>query len=182
MYNRAIATSNTNIILNAVVVLFVMDMDEYIFSALEATNARWTKHTEEDTEDTKDQKGIDGTREEKGDAIDEMKNEIAIQKEQIEFQQEQNAARDQKIASLEDELRKMEMMLQKMIELGSSEIAYESENNDNLTDSSTAQAHSEQDSIVEDKNADEIEQNPREPLAADATTSTPDTNIASEDG
>ena len=112
IYNKAIATTNTAIIVNAVVVLFVMDMDEYIFAAIEATNSNWTKHAEKGDDS-------DGIRDEKGSVIDEMKDEIAMQKEQIEFQQQQNAVQDQKIASLEGELRKMEIMLQKMVELNS---------------------------------------------------------------
>ena len=47
----AIATSNTEIILNAVVVLFVMEMDEYIFAALAKINKKWTAHAA-DSEDS----------------------------------------------------------------------------------------------------------------------------------
>eukprot|EP00984_Skeletonema_dohrnii_P008777 scaffold3271_cov82-Skeletonema_dohrnii-CCMP3373.AAC.3 len=47
VYNSAIATSNTDIIVNSVIVLFVMEMDEWIFSTLEAINEKWTKHAAE---------------------------------------------------------------------------------------------------------------------------------------
>ena len=63
VYNDAIATSNTNIILNSVVVLFVMDMDEKIFAAIEAINEKWTKDEDEEAEkkdeeaETKDGEG-----------------------------------------------------------------------------------------------------------------------------
>ena len=57
MYNKAIASSNTDIILNAVVVLFVTNLDEWIFAALEAWDENWTAHV--------------------------LKKEVALQKKQI---------------------------------------------------------------------------------------------------
>ncbi len=47
MYNSVIATSNTAIIVNSVVVLFVMEIDEAIFAALEAISDKLTEHTAE---------------------------------------------------------------------------------------------------------------------------------------
>ncbi|KAL7456162.1 hypothetical protein ACHAWC_007672 [Mediolabrus comicus] len=41
VYNSAIARSNTDIIVNAVIILFVMDIDEYIYSAISAGSSFW---------------------------------------------------------------------------------------------------------------------------------------------
>ena len=62
--------------MNSVIVLFVMEMDEWIFSALEASNKKWTEHAA-DSESSSDSAA------EKGAEIDEMQEEIAVQKEQI---------------------------------------------------------------------------------------------------
>eukprot|EP00985_Skeletonema_marinoi_P013681 scaffold6835_cov74-Skeletonema_marinoi.AAC.1 len=70
VYNSAIATSNTAIIANSVIVLFIMEIDEYIFSAVDAINDKWTEHAA----DTK---------------VSDMEKEIARQRAQIESQQEE---------------------------------------------------------------------------------------------
>ncbi|KAK1744100.1 leucine-rich repeat domain-containing protein [Skeletonema marinoi] len=70
VYNKAIATSNTAIIANSVIVLFIMEIDEYIFSAVDAINDKWTEHAA----DTK---------------VSDMEKEIARQRAQIESQQEE---------------------------------------------------------------------------------------------
>eukprot|EP00984_Skeletonema_dohrnii_P014363 scaffold6018_cov94-Skeletonema_dohrnii-CCMP3373.AAC.3 len=70
VYNSAIATSNTAIIANSVIVLFIMEIDEYIFSAVDAINDKWTEHAA----DTK---------------VSDMEKEIARQRAQIETQQEE---------------------------------------------------------------------------------------------
>eukprot|EP00984_Skeletonema_dohrnii_P023742 scaffold12825_cov68-Skeletonema_dohrnii-CCMP3373.AAC.3 len=82
VYNKAIATSNTEIIVNSVIILFVMELDEWIFSALEASNKKWTEHAA-------DSESCSDTEAEKGDEIEEMKDEIASQKAQIASQQEE---------------------------------------------------------------------------------------------
>jgi hypothetical protein len=69
IYNKAIATSNTEIIVNAVIILFVMEMDERIFSALTAWNERWTAHAADRT-------------------IDEMKEELRKLHEIVQNMQE----------------------------------------------------------------------------------------------
>jgi uncharacterized coiled-coil protein SlyX len=103
VYNTAIATSNTELIMNSVFVLFIMELDEWIFSDLEAINEKWTKHaaggsTRLDTEAAA-----------KGSMIDEMKEEIALQKVQITTQQEQ-------IASLQEDLRALREIVEKFQE------------------------------------------------------------------
>ena len=41
VYNKAIGTSNTELVINAVVILFIMDLDEYFYSVLEANGSKW---------------------------------------------------------------------------------------------------------------------------------------------
>lgn len=53
VYNKAIAISNTDIIFKAVAVLFVTEMDEWIFSTLEAINEDWTSHVALSEDETK---------------------------------------------------------------------------------------------------------------------------------
>ena len=79
----AIVTSNTEIIVNSVIVLFVMDLDEWIFAALKACNEKWTEHASESEDSSSD------TKVEKGGAIDEMKDKIALQDAQIADQQKE---------------------------------------------------------------------------------------------
>eukprot|EP00984_Skeletonema_dohrnii_P010978 scaffold4339_cov100-Skeletonema_dohrnii-CCMP3373.AAC.3 len=81
IYNKAIATSNTEIIVNSVVVLFVMDLDEWIFAALEACKEKWTAHAADSKDSSSDT--------EKGGVIDEMKDKIALQDSQIADQQKE---------------------------------------------------------------------------------------------
>lgn len=44
IYNKAIATSNTEIISNAVIILFITDIDEQFFSVIEAIDGRLTRY------------------------------------------------------------------------------------------------------------------------------------------
>ena len=96
MYNSAIATSNTDIIVNAVVVLFVMDVDEYIFAALAAANEEWTKHTERDDARRTERRGTSTERggneearmrDDNETVIAEMKDEITLLKQQLSSQE-----------------------------------------------------------------------------------------------
>eukprot|EP00984_Skeletonema_dohrnii_P033039 scaffold28411_cov83-Skeletonema_dohrnii-CCMP3373.AAC.1 len=100
VYNKAIAISNTDIIVNAVVVLFVMDLDEWIFSTLEAINEDWTSHVAL--------------------SDDEMKEQIASQQDKlrnlceiVEKIQESQTQMEQ-IASQQEELKKMCEIVEKM--------------------------------------------------------------------
>jgi len=43
IYNAAIATSNTEIIFNSVIILFICDIDELIYEILEVINAEWVE-------------------------------------------------------------------------------------------------------------------------------------------
>eukprot|EP00985_Skeletonema_marinoi_P007392 scaffold3237_cov148-Skeletonema_marinoi.AAC.1 len=106
VYNKAIATSNTEIIVNSVIVLFIMDLDEWIFSALEAINDDWTSHVAK--------------------SEDEMKVQIASQQEElknlreiVERIQDSLTQMDQ-IASEKEELRKLHEIVDKMLESNAS--------------------------------------------------------------
>lgn len=41
IYNISIATTNTELIYNAVIILFIMEMDERVFETIDAVNQRW---------------------------------------------------------------------------------------------------------------------------------------------
>ena len=61
VYNMAIATTNTELIANAVIILFITDIDEMTYALLTTINPRWA-----DSEEI----------EEGGDASQEMKEEL----------------------------------------------------------------------------------------------------------
>eukprot|EP00984_Skeletonema_dohrnii_P014278 scaffold5981_cov146-Skeletonema_dohrnii-CCMP3373.AAC.7 len=103
VYNKAIATSNTEIIVNSVIVLFVMDLDEWIFAALEACKGKWTAHTS-DSEAASDAESKNGS------VIDEMKREIALQKAQLESQQVELTSQQDEIGILRS--KQEDLMLQ----------------------------------------------------------------------
>jgi len=100
VYNKAIATSDTDIIVNSVIVLFIMEIDEYIFSAVDAMNEKWTEHAA----DTK---------------VSEMEKEVARQRAQIASQQE-------KIDNQQKDLKRLREAVEKIQESQAS--AYEALN------------------------------------------------------
>jgi hypothetical protein len=97
VYNKAIATSNTELIANSVIVLFVMELDEWIFKDLEAINKKWTAHAE------------DGT-------IDEMKKQIANQQEELSKLRESQVKGGQIASRQEEELRRLRELVEKILE------------------------------------------------------------------
>ena len=89
MYNSVIATSNTAIIVNSVVVLFVMEIDEAIFAALNAINDKWTEHTAETEEVSKMKEELERQRAQIAshqEAIDDQRKDIERQRAQIALQ------------------------------------------------------------------------------------------------
>eukprot|EP00985_Skeletonema_marinoi_P021635 scaffold13377_cov117-Skeletonema_marinoi.AAC.6 len=106
VYNKAIATSNTDIIVNSVIVLFVMDVDEWIFSTLEAINDNWTSHSSASDDEMKDK-------------IASQQEELRNLREIVDRMQESQAQMDQ-IASQQEELRKLCEIVEKMQELHAS--------------------------------------------------------------
>jgi septal ring factor EnvC (AmiA/AmiB activator) len=89
VYNKAIATSDTDIIVNSVIVLFIMEIDEYIFSAVDAMNEKWTEHAA----DTK---------------ISEMEKEVARQRAQIASQQEKIDNQQKDLKRLREAVEKIQ--------------------------------------------------------------------------
>jgi len=83
IYNKAIATSTTDIIVNSVVVLFVMELDEWIFAALEACSEKWTAHSAESDDSSSDAESRNGS------SIAEMKEKIRTQQAQFESQRKE---------------------------------------------------------------------------------------------
>ena len=85
VYNRAIATTDTEMIANSVIVLFVMELDEWIFSDLEAINEKWTSR-DDAWSYTEAGNGI--TEIEMKEEIELHKAQIAAQKEELEMLRE----------------------------------------------------------------------------------------------
>ena len=107
IYNKAIATSNTDIIVNSVIVLFVMDLDEWIFNLLEACNKNWTAHAS-------------GVEAEKEGAVKEMKEEMALQKTQIADQQEElemlRSQQEKSALEMEEKIAMLRETVEKLLE------------------------------------------------------------------
>ena len=57
IYNKAIATSNTEIIMNSVVILFINGVDELIYDTLIVINSRWVGGMSCEKDDGKDRVG-----------------------------------------------------------------------------------------------------------------------------
>ncbi len=108
MYNKTIAINSTDVIVNSVIVLFIMDLDEWIFAALKAWNEKWTAHAS-DSESSSDSEA------EKAGAIEEMKGEIALQKSQIADQQEELMLQRDQVTKQNNEIAMLRETLQKLL-------------------------------------------------------------------
>jgi len=109
IYNKVIATSNTEIIANAVIVLFVMDLDEWIFASLKACGRKWAAHLS-------DSDSSSGSEAEAGGAIEEMKEEAARQKAQIASQQEELMRQKDQLARQNGEIAMLRETFQNLLE------------------------------------------------------------------
>jgi len=93
VYNNAIATSNRELIANAVIILFITDIDEMLLDTLLSINPSWIDDDEEEEEgDEKEDNDNKGDQEESNDNIDEvaqMKEELAhIKSKHLEMKRE----------------------------------------------------------------------------------------------
>eukprot|EP00985_Skeletonema_marinoi_P011373 scaffold5398_cov70-Skeletonema_marinoi.AAC.5 len=143
VYNKAIATSNTAIIANSVIVLFIMDIDEYIFSAVDAINEKWTEHAA----DTK---------------VSDMEKEIARQRAQIESQQGE-------IDSQRKDLRMLREAVEKIQESQTAAVATASDSESAECDGNTGAQHVER--VDQNTMPSQVEQKIQELNAASATSS-----------
>ena len=91
-----------------------MDLDEYIFALMEACNEKWTAHASDQSESSS------GSEAEKEGALDEMKEEIALQKAQIISQQEELGMlrfhQEKKALEMEEKITKLRETVQKLLE------------------------------------------------------------------
>ena len=101
VYNKAIATSNTDIIVNSVVVLFVMELDEWNFATIETCNEKWIPQVSDSEANSEADAG-------KGGAIEETRNDIELQRAQIADQQEELARQNDEIAVLHQTVQKLQ--------------------------------------------------------------------------
>jgi len=88
IYNKAIATSNTSIIENAVIVLFVTDLDEMLFRVLMSINPRWVSKDETETGDTGRLDVLTIENKETKDSLNQMQLEMEKLRGVIERMQE----------------------------------------------------------------------------------------------
>mmetsp|Transcript_22417 Transcript_22417/g.33779 ORF Transcript_22417/g.33779 Transcript_22417/m.33779 type:complete len:287 (+) Transcript_22417:348-1208(+) len=114
LYNSGISKSNTELIVNSVIIHFVMEMDERVFSALAASNEEWTAHAS-DTEALLDMKEdialVEGQIASQQDEIASQQAELGIlrsQQDQLMLQQEEVARQRNKITMLEEAVQKMQ--------------------------------------------------------------------------
>ena len=112
IYNKALATKNTEIIVNSVIILFVMEIDEVIFSAVVAINENWAKHAAESEElaSTSESSGS-GDRAQaalNGNDLVKMKDDIALQRTQIAAQGDKITAQEEQIASKREQMETQE--------------------------------------------------------------------------
>ena len=103
VYNKAIATSDTDIIVNSVEILFIMDLDEWLFAGLEAWNENWTKHASDSEGTSSEGASSDVVAEKSGETV-EMKEEIALQKEQVARQSEEIAMLRETVQKLQNSM------------------------------------------------------------------------------
>lgn len=76
IYNQAIATTNTELIANAVIILFITDIDEMLFDLLTVINPRWSKVQIEQDSDARREVKEDCEEEEEGDVTERLRKEM----------------------------------------------------------------------------------------------------------
>ncbi|KAK1733977.1 leucine-rich repeat domain-containing protein [Skeletonema marinoi] len=120
-YTTTTATSDADLVFKALTVLFVTQLDEKVFSALEAynekwamlldkrifamlgaCNEKWTAHAPDSEDSNSD------TDAEKGSTIEEIKREIESQQEELKLQQEQMTRQNDEITVLSKAVQTMQ--------------------------------------------------------------------------
>eukprot|EP00574_Skeletonema_japonicum_P005527 CAMPEP_0201727808 /NCGR_PEP_ID=MMETSP0593-20130828/13751_1 /ASSEMBLY_ACC=CAM_ASM_000672 /TAXON_ID=267983 /ORGANISM="Skeletonema japonicum, Strain CCMP2506" /LENGTH=161 /DNA_ID=CAMNT_0048219737 /DNA_START=1 /DNA_END=486 /DNA_ORIENTATION=- len=92
-----------------------MDLDEWIFASLKACSRKWTAHSS-DSDSSSGEESSSGSEAEaeKGGAIEEMKEEIALQKGQLESQLEELMRQKDQLARQNNEIAMLRETFQKM--------------------------------------------------------------------
>jgi len=83
VYNIAIARSNTDIIINTVIILFICDVDEYFYRAIQAASSFWTAGQRDDEKD------------------DDMESRFEELQRRVEARDEQNEQLEMRVNALE---------------------------------------------------------------------------------
>jgi len=100
IYNISIATTNTELIYNAVIILFIMEIDERAFEAIDAVNQRWVDKV------TKREEMDDGTMPGHGNG---EKSDGALTSEEVEALLEQHTSQlKQQRRQLEERVQLLE--------------------------------------------------------------------------
>lgn len=114
IYNWAISTSNSEIFVNAVIILFIMELDEGIFSALEACNPRWTQRAAESGEDASTRSTIN-LEEEIVLLSESFSNEIGKTEEEIMLQKKQMQEMEEEMLHQKKQMQEMEKQIAMLI-------------------------------------------------------------------
>eukprot|EP00984_Skeletonema_dohrnii_P027847 scaffold17539_cov76-Skeletonema_dohrnii-CCMP3373.AAC.2 len=104
VYNQIVSKNNADLIVNSVIILFVMEMDERVFSALAASNEKWTAHA--DNSDSGSASEIEKMKEK----IESQEKELRIlhsQQREITLRMEEMKKQTDEIAMLWEEMHKM---------------------------------------------------------------------------
>lgn len=129
----ATATSTVDLVLNSLIILFVLELDEKVFTALQACSENWTSHTSESEPSSNS-----NSEAEKEAATVEMKKEIELQKVKIADQREQlemlRSQQEKTALEMEKKITKLRETVLKMLE--SQVAAISSESTPQCTDES----------------------------------------------
>merc|ERR1712194_454404 len=96
IYNKATATSDTELIFNSVIVLFITEIDEKIFELIDSNNPRWIDNIKEKCNQVKEiDYGQEG-EEEKEEEEEKVEEEEEQEEEKVEEEEEQEEEKDKK--------------------------------------------------------------------------------------
>lgn len=100
VYNTAIARSNTDIIVNAVIILFIVDVDEYLYSAIVAASSFWG--------------GSGGDDKETNDKVESLSTQVAELERQLKNRVEQLDKCSENLKNMKESKELLETRLEKL--------------------------------------------------------------------
>merc|ERR1712087_964408 len=103
-YNWAIATSNTELITNAVIILFITDIDEMVDEIVMAIGPSWASEEEKDGEE----QGVDGTLALLRSENLELKGKMEELGNNLALQTRKNSAMEESIKTLSEAVERKE--------------------------------------------------------------------------
>ena len=109
VYNQIVSKNNADLIVNSVIILFVMEIDERVFSTLAAFNGKWTTHAANSESNSEAEKG--GVIEKMKEKIESQEKELGIlhsQQREITLRMEEMKKQTDEIAMLWEAMHKMQ--------------------------------------------------------------------------